>query len=460
MEVEDSLKSNTNMFKMQASMKASYLGGMVSLKGSASFLKDQMTSENQCRLLLTYAQDTKYKYVHVDEMGDVKVPQVFSDQATHVVIGIYYGAKAFMVCDKFASSSENKQEIMSQLEVAAQKLDSGSDGSGRSYSASLENNFKQEEKEQLNRMSCRYHGDIIPDTVPTNLKSALTVISELPGLVKKSGIGKPVRVVLYRLSKLEKHGSNALKVVNTVTEDLGQDLEDVFEDIKKAEIKAKDLIDACEDLKIHAMKDKITRFQEELRDYRIHLKMNLKTLLPLIRRGEEQLQKLEDIIKFHEESVFNLTQMLKWLNSQNNLITWLKDMANEGVDKVSCPDLFSHTNNYSLKWLYVLSFTSLEEEDPYLSTLSKFLDIDAFKKMEDISVARQSSKELKSTAVTPPYERIEVKASMKGPIDEFRYRVLYQGYKGIITCKSDPAAPGAKLELYNYGVLSQVWPKV
>ncbi|XP_063069028.1 bile salt export pump [Engraulis encrasicolus] len=209
-------------------------------------------------------------------------------------------------------------------------------------------------------------------------------------------------------------------VVNTVTEDLGQDLEDVFEDIKKAEIKAKDLIDACEDLKIHAMKDKITRFQEELRDYRIHLKMNLKTLLPLIRRGEEQLQKLEDIIKFHEESVFNLTQMLKWLNSQNNLITWLKDMANEGVDKVSCPDLFSHTNNYSLKWLYVLSFTSLEEEDPYLSTLSKFLDIDAFKKMEDISVARQSSKELKSTAVTPPYERIEVKASMKGPIDEFR----------------------------------------
>ena len=76
--------------KIEASLKVSFLGGPVSVGGSAKYLDDKRNSKYAARVTLKYDARTRFEQLtmaHLHQSG-IKYP-AFMDQtrATHVVVG-------------------------------------------------------------------------------------------------------------------------------------------------------------------------------------------------------------------------------------------------------------------------------------------------------------------------------------------------------------------------------------
>ncbi|MBN3284132.1 STXB protein, partial [Polyodon spathula] len=103
----DSIEDKSSALNIEASLKASFLGGLVEVKGSAKYLKDTKSSKQQARVTLHYRTTTKFMQLTMKQLGrgNVQHPYVFDQGiATHVVTAVFYGAQAFFVFDRDVSS--------------------------------------------------------------------------------------------------------------------------------------------------------------------------------------------------------------------------------------------------------------------------------------------------------------------------------------------------------------------
>ncbi|KAJ8404057.1 hypothetical protein AAFF_G00344070 [Aldrovandia affinis] len=110
----DSSEDKASALNVEASLEASFLGGMISVKGSAKFLNDKKMSKRQSRVTLQYRTSTRFEQLTMKHLGagNVQHSNIFQEgSATHVVTAVLYGAQAFFVFDQELSTSENQQEI-------------------------------------------------------------------------------------------------------------------------------------------------------------------------------------------------------------------------------------------------------------------------------------------------------------------------------------------------------------
>ena len=119
----DSLSSKSSLLDVSASLKASFLGGLVEVGGSAKFLRDTKSSNQQSRVTMYYSERTRFEQLTMSHLGQITYPQVFDQKtATHVVTGVLYGAQAVMVFDRTFSEEEDKQEIEGELNVMVKNI--------------------------------------------------------------------------------------------------------------------------------------------------------------------------------------------------------------------------------------------------------------------------------------------------------------------------------------------------
>ncbi|KAK1879479.1 Neoverrucotoxin subunit beta [Dissostichus eleginoides] len=123
----ESIEDKSKALNVEASLKASFLSGLVKVEGSAKYLNDTKTSKNHARVTLKYQATTKFHELSMNHLGgeNVKHPYVFEKGiATHVVTGILYGAQAFFVFDREVSVNENHQDIQGNLKVMIKNIPS------------------------------------------------------------------------------------------------------------------------------------------------------------------------------------------------------------------------------------------------------------------------------------------------------------------------------------------------
>ena len=121
----ESIADKSSSLNIKASLKASFLGGLVEVGGSAKYLNDSKTSKNQARVTLKYQATTKMQQLSMNHLGrgNVKHPYVFDEGiATHVVTAILYGAQAFFVFDREVSDEENHQDIQGNMKVMIKNM--------------------------------------------------------------------------------------------------------------------------------------------------------------------------------------------------------------------------------------------------------------------------------------------------------------------------------------------------
>ncbi|KAK1881156.1 Neoverrucotoxin subunit beta [Dissostichus eleginoides] len=67
MSSSDSTESKSNMLDIEASLKASVLGGLIAVGGSAKYLNDQKKFKNQSRVTFQYKATTNFKQLSVTD---------------------------------------------------------------------------------------------------------------------------------------------------------------------------------------------------------------------------------------------------------------------------------------------------------------------------------------------------------------------------------------------------------
>ncbi|XP_064180426.1 stonustoxin subunit alpha-like [Anguilla rostrata] len=442
----DSITEKSKLLDVSASLKVSFLAGLVEVGGSGSYLKNTLSSMRQCRVTMQYKQTTEFKQLTMTQLGHVTYPEVFDQKtATHLVTAVLYGAEAFMVFDQMAADEKDKQEIKGNMDVMVKKLPKVDvSGSGKV-------NLTDEEKKKVENFSCTFHGDVTLEQNPSTYEEAVLVYKELPKLLGADGSkAVPVRVWLYPLKNLD---SKAAQLVTGISLELVSRVEVLMGQLHEAEMRANDSIRRGQAIKATDITDKLDKFQNKRTIYTETLKQNLCKVLPAIRAGTEKEQKLIDILKFHEESSFTHDKMKKWLDDKESEIGVLEDYI-KSLRPLGCreivppgPELDKAIFDPKYEYSYIFSFTSLKYEEPYLSNLHECLASTKFKEMEEISVACDLS--FKEEAL-PWFRNPE---RMRKMLSDFGVVLQFPQYAAIISYVSDTSFLGASIFIYQNGKL-------
>lgn len=448
----DSIEKKASSLDVSASLKASFLGGLVEVNGSASYLNDKKASKKQERVSLQYSTTTIFEHLTMKHLGreNVSYPDVFDQgTATHVVTAVLYGAQAFFVFDCEYSSSESSQDIQGNLQMMIKKIPLiAIEGEG-----SL--TMSDKDIENAEKFSCKFYGDFSLDSNPTTYQEAIKIYSTLPKLLgKRAEKAVPVKVWLYPLKQMD---SKAAQVVRDISIQLVFDVQAVLEKMSEINMQCNDLLKHPAASTFPEIRSKVQQFQELCMQYTLTFQKQLAETLPSIRGGGKEECALVDILTSQRQSPFNFQSLSEFLDDKlqemdfvNSYLTLLKDVRVIATES----ELNLIILNPNTEYVVAFTFTSLKDVEPFLSALKDWLHADFLKKANG-SVAqsnvyqKEKAKQWVSQSNISKTTRKYVKAFQE-------FFILNKSKKAtqfIVSSVSDQSNPGAFLYLYEAGDL-------
>ncbi|XP_039905258.1 cytolytic toxin-alpha-like [Simochromis diagramma] len=362
----ESISDKSSALNVNASLKASFLGGLVQVDGSAKYLNDSKSSRNQARVTLKYKATTKFQELSMNHLGrdNVRHSYVFDKGlATHVVTAILYGAQAFFVFDREVSEHEDHQDVQGNLKVIINKIPL--------LSVEGEGSLKMEDKdkESVHKFSCRFYGDFCLQKPPTTFQDAIKVYQSLPGLLGEEAV--PVKVWLLPLTVLD---SSAAKLVRQISTGLVQEAQTVLEDFSELEMRSNDALRTSTAQQFPQIGKKMKTFKEMCSEFKLDFQKSLAKKLPSIRGGGEKEAELAEILKKRHSSPFSSKNLNEWMDCKEReiytLMSFTRMMKNTKIIS-SQNDLYKES--LSAEHVVCFVFTSLGKDEPYLSALSRYL---------------------------------------------------------------------------------------
>ncbi|XP_069775792.1 uncharacterized protein [Narcine bancroftii] len=367
----DSMEEKANALSVSGSLKASFLGGLVEVKGSAKYLSDTKGSIQQARVTLQYKATTRFDQLTMSHLGkqNITYPSVFDEgSATHVVTAVLYGAHAFFVFDQMTSSMENLRDIQGNMEAMVKCLPM----IAIQGEASLK--MTDVQKSKTEKFSCTFYGDFSLKNNPTTFQEAINIYTSLPSLLGSGGEHSvPITVWLYPLNKLD---SKAVQWVREISVGLVNRCQDVLEQLSEAVMRSNDLMKDIVAIQFPEIGDRILQFREMCLEYKLVFQKTLARVFPSIRGGGHEEGSLADILKNKEQSPFRQQSLTTWLDDKEqemmlvgNFLSMLK-----GIPVVKSRRAFQEVlMDQSIDLVVCLMFTTLQQEDFYLSEAAAYL---------------------------------------------------------------------------------------
>ena len=395
---EDGLDSKASHLDVSASLKLSFLGGMVDVSGSAKYLDDRKSSKQQSRVSLKYWSATKFEQLSMDQLAKhIEYPEVFENKtATHVVTGILYGADSIFVFDRNVEEGESECEVHEMMKVLIKSLPEITD--------KAELNINNEKKKESNKLTCKFYGDLTLKKNPTTFADAVAIYQQLPELLvgDDGPIDVPKKVWLYPLSKLN---SEAAKLVHEISVGFVHQAQAITEELLDLNMQSNDLLKTKVCSHFFGIQTQLSKFKEMVSEYKTTFSKELKQILPAIREGHPE-SKLVDLFQSKDRSPFNSHDLTHWLKDKEQEIkvlgAYLK-MMQEIESALSPGDLsasiFTHDRVlcFSLK-VATSANDYLDKMQAYLrshdpgQTLIDSISQPWFKNKEMMAIMRQKAK--------------------------------------------------------------------
>ncbi|RXN19682.1 neoverrucotoxin subunit beta-like protein [Labeo rohita] len=441
----DSLSSKASLLHVSASLKASFLGGLVEVGGSAKYLRDTKSSNQQSRVTMYYSETTRFEQLTMSHLGEITYPQVFSQKtATHVVMAVLYGVQAFMVFDRTFSEEKDEQKIEGELDVMVRKIPKFSiEGKGAIK-------LTDSDKKVAENITCTFYGDVRLEQNPTTFTEAIEVYKKLPTILKENPEKVvPVKVWLYPLHLLSDKAAQ-LKTEISVS---AVSIEVIMEGLEEVERTYNDFPKTLDNI-FSDVTHRLHLFKNSFKSYKAKLLKEVSSVLPAIREGRGEEKSIEDILKIHNSSPFNPDKLKQWLNdakSELDLLNSNNKMLN-GIKTENADNLNTIHLNPNIEVVVCLTFTSLSYEDPYLSTLTEFVKSDKFKGLDEkknmVSLASVRKWFRDPDVIGKMNENLGLfKSFSEANKDEKRIHFM-------ISAISNPSSPGSSIYLYEKGKLT------
>uniref|UniRef100_A0A673ZAH4 Uncharacterized LOC115153867 n=1 Tax=Salmo trutta TaxID=8032 RepID=A0A673ZAH4_SALTR len=369
--VSDSSEAKSEALNVSASLEASFLGGLVSVKGSAEFLHDKKTSKRQSRVSLQYRTTTRFEQLTMDHLGtgNVKHSNVLQEgSATHVVTALLYGAQAFFVFDQEVSSGENHQDIKGNLQAIIKKIPL------ISIEGQANLKMSEEEKRQANKFNCTFHGDFALENNPVTFEDAIKVYAGLPSRLGENGEhAVPMTVWLYPLKKLD---SAAAQLVRQISVSLVRRAQRLLDGLDNTDVRCQDMMKEDMAIKFTELKAKLNKFRDLCSEYKLVFQKVLCKVLPNIRGGGMEEEELIKKLNSKERSPFQNDLMITYLDDREremNVVSSYLDIMKEVQVVYSSSELDGIVLDKANDYVVCFAFSYLKEKEDYEVVLENYL---------------------------------------------------------------------------------------
>uniref|UniRef100_A0A3P9DV41 Uncharacterized protein n=1 Tax=Maylandia zebra TaxID=106582 RepID=A0A3P9DV41_9CICH len=365
----DSTKTKSSLLDVNASLKASFLGGLIEVGGSAKYLNDNKKSHHQSRVTLQYKATTKFKQLMLtpDETKNTQQAEHVKNLATHVVTGILYGANAFFVFDSEKLDDSNIQAIEGSMQAVIKKIPSFN------VDGKVDIKLSDEEKAVTDKFNTdNFYGDFILESNPGTFEDAVKTYIQLPKLLGENRENcVPLKVILMPLKKL--HPKAAYMISNGFI----SKAEDTLQELHNLDIRCNDLLEDRVVRSFPQIQEKLGRFKKLCQYFRSSIQKTMAEKLPSIRAGEEDKQELVKVFDDRDKSPFSQEKLTKWIKDEDREVTIIRyfvDMM-EGTKIISDQsELDREVFKPGVEEVLCFVFTSLKSTDPYLQNMSDYLE--------------------------------------------------------------------------------------
>ncbi|XP_027132177.1 stonustoxin subunit beta-like isoform X2 [Larimichthys crocea] len=368
----DSIESKSSLLDVEASLKASFLGGMIEVGGSAKYLNDKKKFKNQSRVTFQYKATTKFKQLSMAHLLTIDKKQadlIQKSSATHVVTGIIYGAHAIFVFDSEKLEASNVQDIEVHMKAVTNKIPSFNN------EGKLDVKLNDEEKALTEKFSCKFYGDFILESNPATFVDAVKTYVELPKLLGENGENSvPMMVCLMPLKNLD---PKAAKRLSGISVGLVRKAEDALEDLKEIEMRCNDTLDDAVVEHFPQIHKDLSSFHKSCNYYTSHLQQTMGNKFPRIRKGKENESSIKKVFEDRHGSPFSHEKLSEWMDHKEREINIIRSCVGmmEGVKIVhSQSELDREVLAAGVEHAVCFVFTSLESADPCLDAMAKYVD--------------------------------------------------------------------------------------
>lgn len=307
---DDSFDQKASSIGIEGELKLSVISGLLgNLGGSAKFVRDRVKCSNQVRVVMKYSCKTRNEQLSMNHLAQSNIshPEVVDNiQATHVVVGLDYGADAYFVFDSLTTivSAEVKQNLSGSLKA---KLTKFAETAGR-----LDQTWDRNDEELASHFTCKIYGDFNLPTITLTVKTALETFATLIscfGREKKFGVPKMVYLLPLACINID-----APKCAHEINEFLVVQAVKACETLVEMQREAQEILPKFAlAQKVAAFSRKVEKFVECCESYRQLLAEKFAVILPKIRGGVEKEIALRVILDEHNVSVFNREHCNAWL---------------------------------------------------------------------------------------------------------------------------------------------------
>jgi len=264
----------TDHFDISAHLTLDFMSGMVHVSGSAGYLKDEVTSEEEVNVEMTY-RTTKFARTipkqTIKDYGD----ECSNPQFTHVVTSVTYGLDAVFVFKKLLKSNETEEMITGSLEIAINKIP------GTSIEGSGNLTITDADKEVMESTTLTMYGDFSPETpTPTTFEDAIEFYQNLPTLASEGG-----QIIEVHLTPITDVCTPEDFILNDLSDGMMAEVIKMLDELEQLDIKVTGLINSKQSQKFKPLRENLNLYRKALHSYELDVKMHLITILPNIRGG-------------------------------------------------------------------------------------------------------------------------------------------------------------------------------
>ena len=278
------------------------------ISGSASYVKDEIETEEYVRMTFSYRKKGK-QITAISEESILDDSACSINGATHVVTELKYGFNAFLIFEMEETESYSKQDIEGNLEIVIKKIPAVEiSGSG---SIELTSN----ETDIVNSLRFKFHGDTVIDPPPQSFDEAIAVYQGLPAASEGSE-----RVVSFSIAPLYEYCDASAEILNSISNANIEAVSNVmvdFEQVRKRlrRLKKKDLA-----LDFSRYRLVLLDLEKRFESARSEFISEIQTILPNIRSGDADDSELTTLLENYSTSVYEKEAFLALLATRQKEI--------------------------------------------------------------------------------------------------------------------------------------------
>nr|XP_054753970.1 uncharacterized protein LOC129259735 [Lytechinus pictus] len=335
----DSLQEKCQKLNVEAELEASVFTGMVKLGGSGTYLADEQKSARAHSMSLIYKLKTTNEEVMLTQNKHLIDKEILSDtnpDATHVVVGIDWGAQCTITCEYENTENDDVTKVKGEMKAELGKFKVLLDTKGKA-TVDLEDSGKT--KKKMFTFKCRADVKASDKDLPITFEGAVDLARSLPSLVEKTNDGKGVPVTYYLMPlenvrkkcRVQTAIEMAYKQIDESTVRRSTGI------LEKVKVKCRKLYDIHHDMHLYnefISDEALVRIDEawvEVTNQESRFKKDLQEVLKSVRSGKVPVSDLEDILEKIKLEDISTSKYEKEFDTYVMKIEMIEFMISKGI---------------------------------------------------------------------------------------------------------------------------------